>query len=147
MSEGFTVEPLRSGHHRANFSCGSAPLDRYLRELATQDMRRRISNWFVALDSAGAVAGYYTFAATAIPVGELFPEETRRLPHYRAGGLPRHRQQAGFPERLLRAGASRQRRRHARPDHISDSDRNIMQFGVPDKLPPMPVASAPAIGG
>ena len=82
MSDGFTVEPLRSGHDRTDFSCGSAPLDRYLRELATQDMRRRISNCFVALAPTGAIAGYYTFAATAIPVAELSPEETRRLPRY-----------------------------------------------------------------
>ncbi|MGH7061954.1 MAG: GNAT family N-acetyltransferase [Stellaceae bacterium] len=82
MSEGFAVEPLRAGHNRTEFSCGSDPLDRYLRELATQDMRRRISNCFVALDSARVIAGYYTFAATAIPVSELLSEETRHLPRY-----------------------------------------------------------------
>jgi ribosomal protein S18 acetylase RimI-like enzyme len=81
VTRGFTVEPLGS-HDRSVFSCGVAALDRYFRELATQDIRRRISNCFVALDPAGAVAGYYTFAATSIPLTELPPEEAKRLPRY-----------------------------------------------------------------
>jgi ribosomal protein S18 acetylase RimI-like enzyme len=78
----FTVEPLAPEHDRKNFSCGVAALDRYLRELATQDIRRRVSNCFVALDAARTVAGYYTFAATSLPLTELGPEEAKRLPRY-----------------------------------------------------------------
>ena len=48
----------------------------------TQDIRRRVSNCFVALDPTGAVAGYYTFAATSIPPTELPPDEPKRLPRY-----------------------------------------------------------------
>lgn len=82
MTPAFTVEPLGSHHNRSIFSCGVAALDRYFRELVTQDIRRRISNCFVALDPTGAVAGYYTFAATSIPLTELSPDEAKRLPRY-----------------------------------------------------------------
>jgi ribosomal protein S18 acetylase RimI-like enzyme len=82
----FTVGPLGAAHNRKEFSCGVAALDRYLQELATQDIRRRVSNCFVACDGAGAVAAYYTFAAASFPLSDLPPEETRRLPRY--GVLP-----------------------------------------------------------
>jgi ribosomal protein S18 acetylase RimI-like enzyme len=82
VSQAFRIEALASTQDRLSFSCGAEPLDRYLRELATQDIKRRVSNCFVALDESGAIAGYYTFAATSLPLTELSPEETRRLPRY-----------------------------------------------------------------
>ena len=82
MSETFTFEPLSATRDRAGFSCGVPALDRYFRELATQDIRRRVSNCFVAVDVAGKVAGYYTFAATSLPLAELSPEQAKRLPRY-----------------------------------------------------------------
>lgn len=86
MPAGLTVEPLGATHNRKGFSCGVAVLDRYLQELATQDIRRRVSNCFVACDGAGTVAAYYTFAAASFPLSDLQPEETKRLPRY--GVLP-----------------------------------------------------------
>jgi ribosomal protein S18 acetylase RimI-like enzyme len=80
--EPFTVDALRAQHDRAGFSCGVAALDRYFRELVSQDIRRRLSNCFVALDPAATVAGYYTFAATGLPLTELPAEQTGRLPRY-----------------------------------------------------------------
>jgi ribosomal protein S18 acetylase RimI-like enzyme len=82
VTEAFTFEPLGANHNRATFSCGVPALDRYLRELATQDVRRRVSTCFVALDSNGKIAGYYTFAATSLPLTELPPDQARRLPRY-----------------------------------------------------------------
>lgn len=84
MTSAFTIEPLAASHDRKPFSCGVPPLDRYLHELATQDMRRRVSNCFVALDAAGTIAAYYTFAATSFPLADLPPELTKRLPRYAA---------------------------------------------------------------
>lgn len=82
MSPRFRIEALASAHDRLSFSSGVEPLDRYLRELATQDIKRRVSNCFVALDKSGALAGYYTFAATSLPLTELSVEEAKRLPRY-----------------------------------------------------------------
>jgi ribosomal protein S18 acetylase RimI-like enzyme len=82
VTERFVIEPLAPSHDRKAFSCEVPALDRYLRELATQDVKRRVSNCFVACDAAGIVAGYYTFAACSLPLAELTGEEVRRLPRY-----------------------------------------------------------------
>jgi ribosomal protein S18 acetylase RimI-like enzyme len=65
------------------FQCDEGPLDRYLRTQATQDIRRRIANCFVALETAtGQIAGYYTIAAASISFLDLPPELAKRLPRY-----------------------------------------------------------------
>jgi GNAT superfamily N-acetyltransferase len=82
VTGGFVVEPLGS-HDRSAFSCGSAPLDRYLREQASQDIKRLMASCFVAVDMAtNSLAGYYTLAATSVPATELPPETLKRLPRY-----------------------------------------------------------------
>jgi GNAT superfamily N-acetyltransferase len=84
LTEPFTFAPLGPAHDRTGFACGVPALDRYIRELATQDIRRRVSNCFVAVNAAGKLAGYYTLAAASLPLTELAPEQTRRLPRYDA---------------------------------------------------------------
>jgi len=78
----FVVEPLGSVHNRRSFTCGVEPLDRYFQEQVSQDIRRRLSNCFVAVDASGEVAGYYTFSATSLPITNLPPDEAKRLPRY-----------------------------------------------------------------
>lgn len=82
MTPGFRIEALASAHDRKSFSSGVAPLDRYLHELVSQDIKRRVSNCFVALDDTGVIAGYYTFAAASFPLSELSADITKRLSHY-----------------------------------------------------------------
>ena len=82
MTAGFRVEALGSLHDRNGFASGSAPLDRYFREYVTEDIKRRVTNCFVAIGPAGDIAGYYTFAASGLPLAELTDEEGRRLPRY-----------------------------------------------------------------
>nr|WP_207280839.1 GNAT family N-acetyltransferase [Thiocystis violacea] len=57
-------------------------MDRYFRDHVTQDIRRRLSHGFVLLDARDELAGYYTFAATSVPVNELPADLTQRLPRY-----------------------------------------------------------------
>jgi ribosomal protein S18 acetylase RimI-like enzyme len=58
-------------------------LDRYFKTQATQDIRRRIANCFVAVeDTTGLVAAYYTIAAASIPLVDLPPDEAKRLPRF-----------------------------------------------------------------
>ena len=58
-------------------------LDRYFAELVSQDIRRGLASCFVAVDKATErIAGFYTLAATAIAVGDLPADVTRRLPRY-----------------------------------------------------------------
>jgi ribosomal protein S18 acetylase RimI-like enzyme len=73
---------LGSSHDRRGFTCGIEALDRYFREQVSQDIRRRLSNCFVAVDTEGNVAGYYTFSATSLPMTDLSAGESRRLPKY-----------------------------------------------------------------
>ena len=80
---GYLIEPL-SGHDRRRFTCGDDNLDRYFQQQVSQDIRRRIASCFVALDSDGGVAGYYTLAATAIALDTLPPEKAKKLPRYPA---------------------------------------------------------------
>ena len=82
MAGEFTIQPLTAAHNRKEFSCGVPALDRYFREQATQDIRRRVSNCFVATDAAGTVAAYYTFSAASLPLSDLPPDEAKRLPRY-----------------------------------------------------------------
>ena len=68
MTFAVTIEPLAPTHERRGFACGTPALDRYLRAQAGQDVRRRISNCFVAVEQdTGALAAYYTLAAASIP--------------------------------------------------------------------------------
>ena len=82
MTGGFVIEPL-GAHDRSAFSCGVAALDRYLREQASQDVKRLMASCLVAVDAATAgLAGYYTLAASSVPATELPPETVKRLPRY-----------------------------------------------------------------
>jgi ribosomal protein S18 acetylase RimI-like enzyme len=77
------IEPLSPADDRNAFACGVTVLDRYFREQASQDAKRRLGNCFVAKDrETGAIAGYYTLAATSIPFVDLHEDDARRLPRY-----------------------------------------------------------------
>ena len=73
---------LLGAHDRSAFVSGSDALDRYIREQAKQDMRRRIASCFVAIDNDGIIAGYYTIAATSLILDKLSAERAKRLPRY-----------------------------------------------------------------
>jgi len=79
----FTIERLSTLHERKTFASGVDALDRYFLERVTQDIRRRLTTCFVAVDSTSQrVAGYYTIAATSIPLADLAPEIGKKLPRY-----------------------------------------------------------------
>ena len=82
MKDGFIVEPL-GAQDRSAFSCGAAALDRYLREQASQDVKRLVASCFILMEAAtGAIAGYYTLAATSVPASDLPTDILKRLPRY-----------------------------------------------------------------
>ena len=76
------IEPLGVGHDRGAFSCGVAPLDRYLREQAGQDARRRVAAPFVASADGVKVLGFYTLSATSIQLAEVPDTLAKKLPRY-----------------------------------------------------------------
>ena len=83
MTPPFRLEPLGEGHERSSFRCGEDALDRYFQTQVTQDIRRHIANCFVAVESATShIAAWYTISAASIPLVDLPPDETKRLPRY-----------------------------------------------------------------
>ena len=84
MTSSFVIERLSPEHDRRTFDCGDARLNHYLVQRASQDVRRRLANCFIAHEqhATTSVAGYYSLAAAGISITD-FPEELRRrLPQY-----------------------------------------------------------------
>jgi GNAT superfamily N-acetyltransferase len=77
------IEPLSDQHDRENFASGVEPLDRYLRQQARQDARRRVASCFVLIHGDDRMPiGYYSLAATSIALTELPEALAKRLPRY-----------------------------------------------------------------
>lgn len=78
----YLIEPLGK-HNRAAFCCGIEKLDRYLKQQAGQDARKRVAAPFVLVEKiSGCVTGYYTLSATSIKFAELPIEISKKLPKY-----------------------------------------------------------------
>ena len=83
MTAPFRLTALDGSHDRSTFASGEQPLDRYFQTQATQDIRRRVANCFVAIETlTGQVAAYYTIASASVHTPDLPPETTQRLPRY-----------------------------------------------------------------
>jgi len=83
VAESFRIEPLSGDHDRSQFTSGSDALDRYFREQASQDIKRRIVTCFVAISTtSNDIVGYYTLTATSIALNSLVPEIVKKLPRY-----------------------------------------------------------------
>jgi hypothetical protein len=67
----FLIESLGSHHDKVGFCSGVAPLDRYLREQAAQDIRRRVTACYVATEAGATIAGYYTLSAGGVLLSDL----------------------------------------------------------------------------
>ncbi|MFZ0694101.1 MAG: GNAT family N-acetyltransferase [Alphaproteobacteria bacterium] len=95
------IEPLGSHHDRTAFTCGEPALDAYLQRQASQDVRRRVAQVFIAVgDAPGKIAGYYSLSAASFERDKLPPALAKRLPHYPVpaavlGRLAIHREQQG----------------------------------------------------
>ena len=68
-------------HNRANFSCGRPELDRYIREIASQDTKRDLARVFVALDGADVV-GFYSLSGFGFDRDDLPASHAKNLPNY-----------------------------------------------------------------
>jgi len=78
----FLLAQLDAAHDRAAFSSDSEPLNRYLREQVTQDIRRRVAACFVAVADEQRIAGYYTLASTSLRLTDLPASVGKKLPRY-----------------------------------------------------------------
>jgi len=78
----FIIVSLLAEHDRSLFQCGHEPLDRYLREQVSQDIRRRVATCFAAIEKENRIVGYYTLASAGMPLFSLPPEKQKKLPRY-----------------------------------------------------------------
>lgn len=78
----FLLAPLDAAHDRAGFKSDSEPLNRYLQEQVTQDIRRRVAACFVAVADGPRIAGYYTLASASLLLADLPASTSKKLPRY-----------------------------------------------------------------
>ncbi len=107
MPAPFAIELLGSRHRRDDFACGVEPLDRYFRQQVSQDVRRRATACYVAIEIAsGAIAGFYTLAAGSVLLSSMPQALSKKLPRYPdvpVARLGRLAVDAGFHGRKLGA--------------------------------------------
>ncbi len=85
LDETYGIEPLAGHHDRAAFACGVEALDRYLRQQAGQDARKRVASVYLALHRpTAAVAGFYTLSNAGIALSQLPAALAKSLPKYPA---------------------------------------------------------------
>ena len=82
MATAFSIVPLDLGADRSRFACGVEPLDRYFKTQVGQDIKRRVTACFTAIDAHGRVAGYYTLAAASVQLTALAQSLAKKLPRY-----------------------------------------------------------------
>ncbi len=79
----YRIEPLDRQAGRDAFTCGVEPLDRYLRQQASQDARRGFAAVFVVVEQQSAeIRGYFTLSMAGVPVTVIPPELRARMPRY-----------------------------------------------------------------
>lgn len=78
----FLLTQLNGAHDRTTFNSGSEPLNKYLHEQVSQDVRRRVAACFVATTDGKRIAGYYTLASASLLLPELPPGTGKKLPRY-----------------------------------------------------------------
>jgi ribosomal protein S18 acetylase RimI-like enzyme len=79
----FVIEPLTSAHSRERFHSGVEPLDRYFQTQVTQDIRRRATSCYVAVEiQTRRIAGFYTLSAAHVALHDVPQKLAKRLPRY-----------------------------------------------------------------
>ncbi len=82
MAHQFVVNSLDPSRDRASFESGVASLDKYFRTQVSQDIKRRVTACFVATNTHGQIAGYYTLASASVLLEDLPEALAKKLPRY-----------------------------------------------------------------
>lgn len=72
---------LEKSHNRNNFVCGIDELDNYLKQYASQDIKKRLSVCYVFADQKNDVIGYYTLSSNRIDLSDI-PENIGKSIRY-----------------------------------------------------------------
>ncbi len=84
----YHFEPL-GNHDRAAFSCGYKDLEDYIRNQASQDLKRKLAAVFVIVrnDNAKRVIGYYTLSSRHLQLEQLPEEIAKKAGKYNTIGV------------------------------------------------------------
>jgi GNAT superfamily N-acetyltransferase len=82
MAIKFSVAALDLASDRTCFDSGVAALDQYFQTQVGQDIKRRVTACFVAIDAHGQIAGYYTLASASVLLTDLPDGVVKKLPRY-----------------------------------------------------------------
>lgn len=82
LSRKIKVVTFNKSFLRSAFDCGSVPLNDYLRQQVSQDIKRNIASCFTIIDENKTILGYYTLASTSIPLIDLPDNLKKKLPRY-----------------------------------------------------------------
>lgn len=79
----YNIERL-GDHDRAVFSCGNTTLDRYIREQASQDVKRGLAAAFVIApkNAPRTIAAYYALSSRELRIEQLPPEIANKAGKY-----------------------------------------------------------------
>lgn len=79
----YNIEPL-GDHDRAAFSCWNAALDQYIREQASQDIKRGLATVFVitAKEDPKTILSYYTLSSRELKLEQLPSEIAKKAGEY-----------------------------------------------------------------
>jgi GNAT superfamily N-acetyltransferase len=82
------IEPL-GDHDRAAFSCGQPALDRYIREQASQDVKRGLAAVFVisGKNAPRTILAYYTLSSRELKLERLPAELAKKAGKYGCVGV------------------------------------------------------------
>jgi predicted GNAT family N-acyltransferase len=68
---------------RKSFNSKSQALNAYFHTRVSQDVKRKVTNCFIAtVQPTGTIAGYYTLASSSVVLGKLPPDTVKKLPRY-----------------------------------------------------------------
>lgn len=77
------IEPLGKRHTRESFSCGQPALDHYIREIASQDLKKKSAVVYVlTVASDVRIIGYYTLSASSVPLDDFPDDVAKKLSKY-----------------------------------------------------------------
>ena len=79
----YRIDTLGTQHDRSGFTCGSEPLDTYLRVQVGQDARKRVAATCVLCEGKdNTVLGFYTLSAISVDIGSWPEDVAKKLPRY-----------------------------------------------------------------
>ena len=76
------IELLDKKHNRKDFDCGKELLNDYLKNQASQDVKRKLSACFVLTENeTRVIQGYYTLSNNSIPLSSFSEQIRKKLPN------------------------------------------------------------------